>query len=84
MPPVNPYVGFVANLVDVQERRAVWKAHPCLPLAERLPLLRTQYLAAQILNGMNTDGLIHLTQGYAIDLTGDRIHNYSSFGTKDR
>jgi hypothetical protein len=76
-------VGFVANLVDAQERRTVWKAHPFLYLEEKQPLLRSQHLAAQILNGMNTDGLIHLTQGYAIDLTGDRICNFTN-SKKDR
>lgn len=76
-------VNFNTELWDVQGKHVVWKAHPYLGLIEEQPLLRTQHLAGQLLNGMNTDGLITLKHEHAIDLVGDRISDYY-VGTKDR
>lgn len=78
------YVNFDADLWDVQDKRMVWKAQPYLQIQyQHQPLLQTQHLAGQLLNGMNTDGLIALKQPHAIDLAGDRISDVFH-GTKDR
>lgn len=78
------YVNFDADLWDVQEKRVVWKAQPYLRIQyQHQPLLQTQHFAGQLLNGMNTDGLIILKQPHAIDLVGDRISDVP-YNTKDR
>lgn len=66
-------VFFDAVLWDVKKKEAVWKASPFLNLARNKPLHGSEYMAAQILNAMNADGLINMTQKEAVDLSGETI-----------
>jgi hypothetical protein len=76
-------VNFDADLWDTRTNRVVWKAEPILALVERQPLLRSQHLAGQLLNGLGSEGLITLAHGHAVDLSGERISDYY-VGTEDR
>jgi hypothetical protein len=74
---------FDGELWELKTRSVVWKASPTLGIVESQPLLQSQDLAAQLLNGMHADGLITLKQGHAVDFSGERISTYSA-DTPDR
>jgi hypothetical protein len=78
---IDPFmlIRYAAELLDIRTRKVVWKA----TLETRFvaqgvqPLLYAQGLAAEVLNGMNSDGFITLKQENAIDLSGNIIKGYS-------
>jgi hypothetical protein len=79
-------INFEAYLWNVSEKRAVWKAEPKLGLGLAQPLLKTQFLTGQLLNGMKTEGLITLKAPRAVDLTGEVIpeNELAYLATQDR
>lgn len=78
------FINFDVSLMDVQRRLVAWTEKAQLSLVVTQPLLRTQVVAGQILNGMQKDGLIHMKQEHSIDFAGEEIKAGYYGGSKDR
>jgi hypothetical protein len=74
---------FEASLWSAREQKKVWKAYPRLWLFVRQPLLRTQVMAAELLQNLRDDRVLTLPQAIPVDLAGEPITTYLIF-TKDR
>lgn len=77
-------VHFDADLWDVNKRTIVWKARPYLILLDNKPLYGANSMAAQLLNGMNKDGINKLKTESAIDLFGKPISGKLIFENDDK
>jgi hypothetical protein len=68
---------FDAALWDSRRKRIVWRGSATLSLVRHQPFLQTQDFAGQLLNALQSDGLVTLKQGYAVDGAGEKITEYS-------
>jgi hypothetical protein len=74
-----------AQLIDVNTKKVVWSGTPGYFLEKRYNL-NAQILAGSLLNALQTDGFLHLSNDHAIDLDGVTIQNrysVSEYGGKD-
>lgn len=69
------WLEYDAALWDVRRKKLVWKATPGHELdgKDPKPLRRVQLVAATLLKGLNSDGLIKMKQSEALDRTGKEI-----------
>lgn len=64
---------FDTYLWDAKTKKPVLQAETNVAPVIKQPLLRTQVLAAQLLNSFSDNGLISLKTGKALDLAGEQI-----------
>lgn len=74
---------FEASLWSARDQKKVWKSYPRLALFAKQPLLRTQVMAAELMENLRDDRMLTLPQAIPVDLAGEPITTYLIF-TKDR
>jgi hypothetical protein len=76
-------VVFEATLWSAREQKKVWKTYSSLGVIVKQPLLRTQEMAARLMEKLRDDRMLTLPNKIPVDLAGEPIKAYWIFA-KDR